>query len=66
MGQQEAEAVRQVLREAASAPQFFDLSDAELVRLAILGVLGDLFDRLVRQLQIIVEVHEPGHDVPPS
>jgi len=38
-----------------------DLTNAELVGLLVLCVLGDLLDRLIRELQIFVKIHESGH-----
>src|SRR5580658_9470853 len=41
-----------------------DLSDTELVGLGVLGVLGDLLDGGVGQLEVVVEIHELGHRCP--
>ena len=43
-----------------------DLPDAELVGRAVPRALGDLLDGVGGQLQILVEIHEPGHVVPPG
>ena len=41
------------------------LPHPELVGGALPGALRDLVDRLPRQLQVVVKVHEPRQDVPP-
>jgi hypothetical protein len=40
-----------------------DLAHAELIGCAVAGVIGDLCDGLGGQLQILVKVHEPRHDM---
>jgi len=37
------------------------LANTKLVRLLLLRILRDLLDRLIRELQIIVKIHELGH-----
>src|SRR5439155_23650786 len=43
-----------------------NLANAELVRPLVAGVVGDLRDGLGRQLEVGVEIHEPGHVRSPS
>jgi AcrR family transcriptional regulator len=40
-----------------------DLAHAELIGRAVAGVIGDLRDGLGGQLQILVKIHEPRHDM---
>ena len=56
------------LKQAVDLPisvvEQLDLSHPELVGHAVSGSLRDLVDRLLRQLEVVVEVHEPRHVVP--
>src|SRR5215470_2564627 len=53
--------VEQAVHLAVGVVVQLDLPDAELVRPLVAGVVGDLRDRLWRQLEVCVEIHEPGH-----
>ncbi|MGA2295808.1 MAG: hypothetical protein WA786_01465 [Acidimicrobiales bacterium] len=52
---------KQAVHMTTGIVEQFDLTDAELVVLAVLGFLGDLLDCLIGQLEIIVEIHELWH-----
>ena len=54
-------AVEQAVDLAFGAVVELKLLDAELVGPGVSGVVGDLGDRLWRQLQVLMEVHELGH-----
>src|SRR6266568_6446323 len=53
--------VEQAVHLAVGVVVQLDLAHAELVRPLVAGVVGDLRDGFGRQLEIGVEIHEPGH-----
>src|SRR6266568_3369597 len=53
--------VEQAVHLAFGVVEQLNLPDAELVRPLVAGVVGDLRDRLGGQLEVLVEIHEPGH-----
>src|SRR6267154_6795443 len=53
--------VEQAVHLAVGVVVQLDLADAELVRPLVAGVVGDLRDGLGRQLEVGMEIHEPGH-----
>src|SRR5271169_5435036 len=53
--------VKQAVHLAVGVVVQLDLAHAELVGLAVAGVLGDLRDSLGWQFQVVVEVHELRH-----
>src|SRR5262245_35964180 len=56
-------AVKQAVHRASGVVVQLDLAHAELIGPGVTRVLGDLGDGLGGQFQVLVKVHESGHDM---
>jgi hypothetical protein len=61
-----ARALQEAVNLAVGVVIELDLPHAELVGSPVPRSLGYLVDGFLRQLQILVKIHEPGHVIPPG